>query len=73
MILILYLNFFLQTGMTFWPLVQTFNFAVIPERNRVAFVGVASFVWTAYLSFMKASGAFNSPENWNIPVAQSFC
>jgi Mpv17 / PMP22 family len=37
--------------------VQTFNFALIPERNRVVFVGLASFIWTAYLSFMEASSS----------------
>lgn len=46
-----------QTGVKFWPVVQTFNFALIPERNRVVFVGLASFIWTAYLSFMEASSS----------------
>ncbi|EFX89001.1 hypothetical protein DAPPUDRAFT_191208 [Daphnia pulex] len=53
-------NKFLQTwktGVKFWPVVQTFNFALIPERNRVVFVGLASFIWTAYLSFMEASSS----------------
>lgn len=51
-------NFFslmFQMGMKFWPIVQTLNFALVPEKNRVIFVGLASFVWTTYLSFMEIS------------------
>ncbi|KZS01642.1 Uncharacterized protein APZ42_001636 [Daphnia magna] len=51
-------NKFLPTwkmGVKFWPIVQTLNFALVPEKNRVVFVGLASFVWTTYLSFMEIS------------------
>ena len=46
--------FMLQAAASFWPIVQTVNFAFTPERNRVVVTGVASFLWTAYLSFMQA-------------------
>ena len=50
-----YFGGYFQSGLAFWPIIQTFNYAVIPERNRVVFVGMASFLWTAYLSYMEAN------------------
>uniref|UniRef100_A0AAG5DPN1 Mpv17-like protein n=1 Tax=Anopheles atroparvus TaxID=41427 RepID=A0AAG5DPN1_ANOAO len=42
-----------STGLTVWPLVQTINFAFIPERNRVPFVAACSFLWTVFLASVK--------------------
>lgn len=42
-----------QTGLCFWPIFQTLNFAFVPERNRVVAVSLASFLWTIFLSYMK--------------------
>ncbi|KAF5308724.1 hypothetical protein FQR65_LT06085 [Abscondita terminalis] len=39
-------------GACFWPMVQTFNFLVIPERNRVPFVSACSLLWACFLSYM---------------------
>jgi len=42
-----------KTAVTFWPFVQTINYSIVPLHNRVVFSGIASFIWTIYLSFMK--------------------
>jgi len=42
-----------KTAVTFWPFVQTVNYSIMPIHNRVVFSGMASFIWTIYLSFMK--------------------
>ena len=36
-----------------WPVIQTVNFAVIPEAYRIMFVGFCSLVWTCFLAYMK--------------------
>lgn len=41
-----------KVGVCFWPVVQTINFAYIPEKNRVVVVSIASFLWTIFLSYM---------------------
>ncbi|XP_035920069.1 mpv17-like protein [Anopheles stephensi] len=40
-------------GLTFWPFIQTINFAFIPERNRVPFIAACSFLWTVFLASIK--------------------
>uniref|UniRef100_A0A182RS84 Protein Mpv17 n=1 Tax=Anopheles funestus TaxID=62324 RepID=A0A182RS84_ANOFN len=41
-------------GLTVWPIIQTINFAFVPERNRVPFVAACSFVWTVFLASIKS-------------------
>lgn len=41
-----------KVAVCFWPVVQTVNFAYVPEKNRVVVVSVASFMWTIFLSYM---------------------
>uniref|UniRef100_A0A0P4WFS6 Mpv17-like protein n=1 Tax=Scylla olivacea TaxID=85551 RepID=A0A0P4WFS6_SCYOL len=41
-----------KVAVCFWPVVQTFNFAYVAEKNRVVVVSVASFMWTIFLSYM---------------------
>ncbi|KAK4875396.1 hypothetical protein RN001_011818 [Aquatica leii] len=41
-----------KVGFCFWPVVQTFNFLVIAERNRVPFVSACSLLWGCFLSYM---------------------
>lgn len=43
-----------KVGLVFWPTVQTLNFYFISEKNRVVFVGAASFVWTVFMAHMEA-------------------
>lgn len=45
--------YFLKVGVCIWPVLQTFNFLVIPERNRVPFVSACSLVWCCFLAYMK--------------------
>ncbi len=49
-----------QIGTCYWPLAQTVNFALVPPRFRMAYVGSAAFIWTNILSFIKASKAHSS-------------
>lgn len=42
-----------KTGLCFWPIFQTLNFALVAEKNRVVAVSMASFLWTIFLSYMK--------------------
>ncbi|KAJ9576287.1 hypothetical protein L9F63_006886, partial [Diploptera punctata] len=42
-----------QVGFCVWPVVQTVNFSLVPEPNRVIFVGLCSMIWTCFLAFMK--------------------
>ncbi|XP_018014250.1 PXMP2/4 family protein 4 [Hyalella azteca] len=46
----------------FWPIVQTFNFAYVAERNRVVVVSVGSFIWTIFLSYMHHTDVQNRPS-----------
>ncbi|XP_045780262.1 mpv17-like protein [Maniola jurtina] len=43
-----------KVGAIFWPTAQTINFYLVPEKNRIVFVSVASFVWTIFMAHMKA-------------------
>ncbi|KDR12034.1 mpv17-like protein [Zootermopsis nevadensis] len=43
----------MQVGVFVWPVVQTVNFTIVPERNRIVFVGFCSMVWTCFLAYMK--------------------
>lgn len=36
-----------------WPILSTFNFTVVHERNRVPFISVCSLLWTCFLAYMK--------------------
>jgi len=43
-----------KIGICIWPILQTINFVLIPERNRVVYVSVCSLVWTCFLAYMKS-------------------
>lgn len=43
-----------KVGVCIWPILQTVNFLLIPERNRVVYVSICSLVWTSFLAYMKA-------------------
>lgn len=48
------ITFNLQVGICVWPILQTINFCLIPEHNRVVYVSCCSLVWTSFLAYMKA-------------------
>lgn len=42
-----------QIGFIYWPIVQTVNFAYVPQRNQVIVAGVFSLFWTTFLACVK--------------------
>lgn len=46
-----------KIGICVWPILQTINFVLIPEHNRVIYVSVCSFMWTSFLAYMKELSA----------------
>ncbi|XP_065080077.1 mpv17-like protein [Ochlerotatus camptorhynchus] len=42
-----------KVAICIWPVLQTFNFSVVPEKNRVPFVSMCSLLWTIFLAYMK--------------------
>lgn len=42
-----------KVGICIWPILQTINFSMIPEKNRVVFVSICSLLWTTFLAYMK--------------------
>ncbi|XP_043254564.1 mpv17-like protein [Colletes gigas] len=55
-----------KVGVCVWPVLQTINFFLIPEHNRVVYVSVCSLIWTSFLAYMKAmEGKQNEATNDN--------
>uniref|UniRef100_A0A1W7R4V8 Putative conserved plasma membrane protein n=1 Tax=Aedes albopictus TaxID=7160 RepID=A0A1W7R4V8_AEDAL len=46
-----------KVGICVWPVVQTINFTLIAEHNRVPFVSICSLLWTTFLAYMKQRSA----------------
>lgn len=42
-----------KVGFIFWPIVQTFNFTFIPQKNQVIVASFFSLLWTSFLAYMK--------------------
>ncbi|XP_075155394.1 mpv17-like protein [Haematobia irritans] len=36
-----------------WPVLQTINFSMVPERHRLVYLSICSLIWTTFLAFMK--------------------
>lgn len=51
--------------MCIWPAVSTFNFAIVPEKNRVVFISVCSLLWTCFLAYMKQLDMANQTADSN--------
>uniref|UniRef100_A0A1A9X1D3 Mpv17-like protein n=1 Tax=Glossina brevipalpis TaxID=37001 RepID=A0A1A9X1D3_9MUSC len=49
-----------RVGMCIWPILQTVNFSMVPEKNRIVFVSICSLLWTTFLAFMKRAEIQNS-------------
>ena len=47
------------SGLVYWPVAQTVNFYCISDKNRIVFVSMISFIWTTYLSHIKAQAQRN--------------
>ncbi|XP_017093016.1 PXMP2/4 family protein 4 isoform X1 [Drosophila bipectinata] len=43
-----------KVGVCIWPFLQTINFSLVPEHNRVVFVSICSLMWTIFLAYMKS-------------------
>lgn len=43
-----------KVGLCVWPFVQTINFSLVPEHNRVVFVSVCSLMWIIFLAYTKS-------------------
>lgn len=44
-------------GVVYWTTVQTINYSVIPERNRVPIVSLFGLIWTTFLAYMQQRSA----------------
>ncbi|XP_014240427.1 PXMP2/4 family protein 4-like [Cimex lectularius] len=42
-----------KVGVCVWPVLQTVNYTMISEKNRVPFVSICSLAWTTFLAYMK--------------------
>ncbi|PSN54306.1 hypothetical protein C0J52_11053 [Blattella germanica] len=42
-----------QVGALVWPVLQTINYTLVAEKNRVVYVGMCSLMWTCFLAYMK--------------------
>ncbi|KAH8387463.1 hypothetical protein KR093_007191, partial [Drosophila rubida] len=43
-----------KVGLCVWPFVQTLNFSLVPEHNRVVFVSICSLMWIIFLAYTKS-------------------
>ncbi|XP_055522529.1 mpv17-like protein [Wyeomyia smithii] len=51
-----------KVGICVWPVIQTINFSLIPEHNRVPFVSICSLLWTTFLAYMKQRNIPNESQ-----------
>ncbi|XP_013118422.2 mpv17-like protein [Stomoxys calcitrans] len=42
-----------KVGLYFWPILQTINFSMVPERHRLVYLSLCSLMWTIFLAYMK--------------------
>lgn len=42
----------LQVGVVVWPVLQVFNYTMVPEKNRIPFVSLCSLAWSSFLAYM---------------------
>ncbi|KAG4078072.1 hypothetical protein HA402_002123 [Bradysia odoriphaga] len=45
-----------KIAVCFWPAVQTINFSIIPDRNRLVFVSFCGLLWITFLAYVKDNG-----------------
>ncbi|XP_005177624.3 mpv17-like protein [Musca domestica] len=51
-----------KVGICIWPVLQTINFSMVPERHRVVFVSICSLMWTTFLAYMKRKEMHENEE-----------
>ncbi|XP_075155391.1 mpv17-like protein [Haematobia irritans] len=51
-----------KVGIYIWPILQTINFSIIPERHRMVYVSICSFLWTICLAYIKEMQVCNEPQ-----------
>ena len=44
-------------GTAFWPIVNMFNFTLVPSSHRILYVNIMGLFWNAYLSYSNATTA----------------
>ncbi|XP_054851376.1 mpv17-like protein [Eublepharis macularius] len=49
-----------KTGVLCWTLFQTVNFTLVPPVLRTAYVGACSFLWTAFLCYLRQNDAHDT-------------
>ncbi|BFG00227.1 PXMP2/4 family protein 4 [Drosophila madeirensis] len=52
-----------KVGVCIWPFLQTINFSLVPEHNRVVFVSICSLMWTIFLAYMKTRHSEEQAES----------
>lgn len=57
-----------KVGICVWPVIQTINFSLIAEHNRVPFVSICSLLWTTFLAYMKQQETAAQPTTTEISV-----
>lgn len=55
-----------QVGVIVWPILQVFNYTMIPEKNRIPFVSLCSLAWSSFLAYMN----HNNKKKDNIIVTK---
>lgn len=52
----------IQIGIFYWTTVQTLNYTLIPERNRVPIVSIFGLIWTTFLAYMQQKSVSNETK-----------
>ncbi|KAH8270938.1 hypothetical protein KR044_001911, partial [Drosophila immigrans] len=58
-----------KVGLCVWPFVQTLNFSLVPEHNRVVFVSICSLMWIIFLAYTKTRQLSHDADDAVAPVA----
>ncbi|KAK9512907.1 hypothetical protein O3M35_001218 [Rhynocoris fuscipes] len=57
-----------KIGVCVWPVLQTINYTLIPEKNRVPFVSLCSLFWSIFLAYMKHLEGFHFKQPIPLPL-----
>lgn len=45
-----------KVGFFYWPMAQTINFSLVPQKNQIVVAGFFSLIWTTFLAYVKTHG-----------------